>query len=98
MTTPINLNAANNVSVNLMDGQSLPLTVETGEVSAVEAISSEANRQNVKDKRRPAHKNSKPFASPQSTKANKSEQRGGGGGNGGFGATVSGKDFRKVFF
>ena len=33
-----------------MDGQSLPLTVETGEASAAAAISSEANRQNVKDK------------------------------------------------
>ena len=98
MTTPINLNAANNFSFNLMDGKILPLTVESVEASAA-AISSQANRQNVKDKRRPAHKNSKPFASPQSTKANDSGQRGGGGGgNGGFGATVSGKDFRKVFF
>ena len=96
MTTPINLNAANNVSVNLMDGKILPLTVESVEASAAAAISSEANRQNVKDKRRPAHKNSKFFASPQST--NNSGQRGGGGGNGGFGATVSGNDFRKVFF
>ena len=69
--------------------QILPLTVESVEASAAAAISSEANRQNVKDKRRPAHKNSKFFASPQST--NNSGQRGGGGGNGGFGATVSGK-------
>ena len=78
------------------EGKILPLTVESVEASAAAAISSEANRQNVKDKRRPAHKNSTPFASPQST--NNSGQRGGGGGNGGFGATVSGKDFRKVFF
>ena len=99
MTTPINLNAANNVSVNLMDQQSLPLTVETGEASAVAAIPSEANRQNVKDKHRPTHQNSKPFASSQSnSKANNSGQRGGGGGAGGFGATGSGNDFRKVFF
>ena len=81
--------------------QILPLTVESVQASAAAAaaaaaISSEANRQNVKDKRRPAHKNSKFFAWPQST--NNSGQRGGGGGNGGFGATVSGNDFRKVFF
>jgi hypothetical protein len=49
-----------------MDQQSLPLTVETGEASAVAAIPSEANRQNVKDKHRPTHQNSKPFASSQS--------------------------------
>jgi len=85
-----------------MDGQSLPLAVETGEAVAVAAISSEANRQNVKDKRRPRHQNSKSCASSQSnSKANNSGQRGGGGGgggNGGFGAAGSGNDFRKVFF
>jgi hypothetical protein len=87
------------IARNEMDGQILPLTVESVEASAAAAISSEANRQNIKDKRRPTHKNSKPFASPQSNSmANNSGQRGGGGGNGGFGATVSGNDFRKVFF
>ena len=67
--------------------------------AAAAAISSEANRQNVKDKHRPTHQNSKPFASSQSNSmANNSGQRGGGNGNGGFGATVSGNDLRKVIF
>ena len=79
--------------------QSLNLTVETGKASAVAAISSEANRQIGKDKYRPTHQNSKPFASSQSNSmANNSGQRGGGGDNGGFGATGSRNDFRKVFF